>query len=320
MPTPPDPEHPNQTLVLNLCRGCTVWKGGIYWETDEGTQAMVQVTEENHCISLLVSLNQECPADSLDLCSSMIDLIRSKQKELCSSIEVYEYLISPSELSHVPHRNFSQLTVFAIEDVAKSVWDKKWFVFDSKRKERISLECLQHFDPQQVLPPTAVQQLFASDKSSEPVPASFFAGRNPLVSGFSDRCVWSSQWTVTPLTIALLLSWFMCCFFLPSCPLCVQELAEMTAADLPHLPQGTLPTSATPTPPVPLVSGFSDRDVWSSQWTVIPLTMASSFMFYSFFLPFPCVCRSCLRWLLQTYLIFHKVLYPPVPHPCHLFP
>ena len=173
--------------------------------TDEGTEAVVEVTEENHCVLLLVSLNQECPTDSLELRSSVIETIRSKQKELCSSIEVHEYLISPLELSHVPHRNFLQLTVFAMEDVAKNVQDKKRFVFDSKRKERISLECLLHFDPYQVLSPTAVQQLFASKKSNEPVPASFFAGKNPLVSGFSDRCMWSSQWTVTPLTMASLL-------------------------------------------------------------------------------------------------------------------
>ena len=28
MPTPPDPEDPNETLVRKLCRGCTVWNNG----------------------------------------------------------------------------------------------------------------------------------------------------------------------------------------------------------------------------------------------------------------------------------------------------
>ena len=114
----------------------------------------------------------------------MINTIRSKQKELCSSVEVHEYLISPSDLSHVPHRDFSQLTVFAMEDVARNVRDNKRFVSDVDRKERISLKHLLHFDPYQVLSSTAVRQLFGSDGFSEPVPASFFAGRSPLVSAW----------------------------------------------------------------------------------------------------------------------------------------
>ena len=152
---------------------------------------MVQVSEENCCVSLLVSLNQECLANSLELCSFVIDTIRSKQKELCSSIEVHEFLISPSELSHVPCCSFSQLTVFTMEDLARNVRCKKKFVFDTKRKKRISLECLLHFEPYKILPPTSLQQLFPSGKWSEPVPASYFAGKNPLVSGFSDCCLCS---------------------------------------------------------------------------------------------------------------------------------
>ena len=151
--------------------------------TKEGTEAIVQISEENRSVSLLVSLNQECPAKSLELRSSVIDTIRSKQKELCASVKVNEFLISPSELSHVPDRNFSDLTVFAMEDVAISVRDKERFVLDTKLEKRISLEHLLHFDPCKALSPTAVQQLFASDKWSEPVPASFFAGKNPLVRG-----------------------------------------------------------------------------------------------------------------------------------------
>ena len=181
-PTPPDLEHPNEKLVRQLCRSCTVWKSGIYWVAEEGTEVMVQVSDEKRSVSVLVSLNQECPDESLELRSFVIDMIRSKQKELCSSVEVNEYLICPSQLSQVPDRNFSELTVFAMEDLAKTIRGKKRIVPDTKREMRISPEDLLHFNPYRVLPPTAVQQLFASDRWSEPVPASFFAGKNPLVS------------------------------------------------------------------------------------------------------------------------------------------
>ena len=44
----------------------------------------------------------------------------------------------------------------------------------------------------------------------------------------------------------------MCCSFLLVPCVCVQELAEVTAADLLHSLQGALPTCATPTSSVPL--------------------------------------------------------------------
>ena len=148
-PTPPDLEHPNEELLRKLHRSCTVWKNGLHWITNEGTEAMMHVSEENRCISLLVSLNQECPAKSLELRSSLINTIRSKQKELCSSVNLHEFLICPSDLSHVPDRSFSQLTVFSMEDVARNIRGKERFVFDTKRKKRICLEHLLHFDPYQ---------------------------------------------------------------------------------------------------------------------------------------------------------------------------
>ena len=249
-PTPPDLEHPNEEVVRKLCRSCTVWKNGIYWLTDEGTEVMVQVSDENRCVSLLVSLNQECPDELLELRSSVIDTIRSKQKELCSSVEIHEYLISPSQLSHVPYRNFSELTVFATEDVVKSIRNKKHFVSDCKRKERLRLACLLHFDPYQVFTTTALQELFASDRLSEPVPASFFAGKDPLVSGLSDQCVCVCvvYSVVCDLTDVGIVGHVL---FLPLPCVCLQKMAKVVAADLSPSPQGAPPTSATPTLFVP---------------------------------------------------------------------
>ena len=194
MPALPKLEHPNEVIIRKLNRSCTVWKNGVHWTTEDGTQAMVHITEENRCVSLVVSFDQEHPADSLELRSSVIDAIRTKQKELCSTVEVHEYLISPSQLSHIPNRNFSQLTVFAMEDVTENVMQQKQFVLDVHRRERISLESLLHFHPSQVIPPAVMQQLLASKKSGEPVPAILFAGKSPQVSDVPDGCAWSSQW------------------------------------------------------------------------------------------------------------------------------
>ena len=63
-----------------------------------------------------------------------------------------------------------------MEEVAKSIRGKNKFVFNTELKQRISLECILGFGPYQVFPFTMVLQVFASDKSTEPLPASFLLG------------------------------------------------------------------------------------------------------------------------------------------------
>ena len=59
--TPPELEHSDE-VVCQLAHKCTVWKNGNYWITEDGIQAMVQVTEENHCVSFAVTFNEKFPS------------------------------------------------------------------------------------------------------------------------------------------------------------------------------------------------------------------------------------------------------------------
>ena len=70
--------------------------------------------------------------------------------------------------------------MFSMEDVRASVLAEAPSViaYDQDRPG-MRLECLLHFNPYTVFTQTALQELF----SSQPVPATFFAGKNPLVSG-----------------------------------------------------------------------------------------------------------------------------------------
>ena len=71
-----------------------------------------------------------------------------------------------------------------------------------------------------------------------------------VVSGFSDRlCVVQS--VDSDLTNNGIIVMIVHVLFLPSFPFCVQELVEVTTADLPQSPQGAPPTTATPTPSAP---------------------------------------------------------------------
>ena len=108
--------------------------------------------------------------------------------------------------------------------------------------EIVSWNCLLSNECE-VLPPTAVKQLSASNKWSEPVAASFFACKIPLVSAWF---LWEMS-----VTVPSLLTLVMCCSFKPLSALC-EKMAEVPSVDLPHSPQGSLLTNTTPTSSVPL--------------------------------------------------------------------
>ena len=166
---------------------------------------MVQVTEENCCISLSLSVDEKCSSKWLKLRSSLTELIFSKKEKFC--------FISPSQQGLISEKNLSQFTVFEMKNVSRNVLLRSKFVHDVNYKERIGPNSLLLADPYLVLPPTLVQQLFDPKKVNELVPSSslkevrhhfkdipvavnmtyqslqkqlnnlsVFAGRNPMVS------------------------------------------------------------------------------------------------------------------------------------------
>ena len=214
IPTPPKLEYPDQAVIRKLNRSCTVWKNGIHWSTEDGIQAMVQVTEENRCISLSLSTEKECSSKWLKLRSSLIDMILSKKEQFCPSVDFTEYLVSPSQQDLLSHKTLSQLIVFEMKNVARCVLLRSRFVLDISQKEKIFPSSLLLADPYLLLHPALVRQLFDREKANELVPSSLlrevshhitdtsvlesttyqslqkvlnglsiFAGRNPMVSG-----------------------------------------------------------------------------------------------------------------------------------------
>ena len=172
IPTPPKLEDPDQAAINKLNRSCKVWKNGIYWSTDDGIQAMVQVTEENRCISLSLSIDEECSSSWLKLRSFLTEFILSKSKKHCPMVDFTEYFISPSQLGLLSEKNLSKLTIFEMKNVSRNALLRSKFVRDVNQKERISPRSLLLADPYLVLHPTLVQELFDPKKTNELVPSS----------------------------------------------------------------------------------------------------------------------------------------------------
>ena len=133
---------------------------------------MVQVTEENRCLSLSLSNDEKCSPKWLKLRSSLIELIQSKKKKLCPSADFVEYFVSPSQLGLLTYKSLSQLTIFEMKSTARSALLQSKFVRDVSQKERIAPWSLLLADPYLVLHHSLVQELFDAKKAHELAPSS----------------------------------------------------------------------------------------------------------------------------------------------------
>ena len=148
--------------ICGLARRCSVWKNGIYWLDEDAIEVMVEVSELNRCVSLLVSYEQEAHVAHLKLRSTLIRTIISICQEICPSVEVRECLVSPNQLSKLRQCNLSQLTVYPLQDVAKAcMLGKPYVIADitpikssnrgQTREDKIKTDTLLLGDPYQVI-------------------------------------------------------------------------------------------------------------------------------------------------------------------------
>ena len=82
-----------------LRRKCAIWKNGIQWLDQDGVETIVEVSEHNKLVLLLMSCPQGEEMACVRLCSSLISKILETKKELCPGISTTELLIDPSNLS-----------------------------------------------------------------------------------------------------------------------------------------------------------------------------------------------------------------------------
>ena len=146
--------------IGGLARQCSVWKNGIYWLDEEAIEVLVEVSELNRCVLLLVSYEKETHAAHLKLRSTLIRTIISIQQEICPTVNVKECLVSPNQLLKLRKCNLSQLTVYPIQNVAKAcVQGKPYIVADitpntmsnNKEERIIETDTLLLGDPYQVI-------------------------------------------------------------------------------------------------------------------------------------------------------------------------
>ena len=212
---PPDSTGITETNIeiKELCRNCTMWKNGIYWKDENDIEAMVEVTEHNRCVTILVSHSSSLK--SYEIRTSLIKEVLSLKNRICSC-EVQQFVIPPGNMNDVVEKEQRYRIIYSLRKVALGVITK-CPIDDANNKtaKRVDVRSVVgEKEPYLFIAPIVIKALFTDSNKDIPLPHhyiehieiscremmplssdlyyllvkehlncfSIFTGRNPLVS------------------------------------------------------------------------------------------------------------------------------------------
>ena len=104
--------------VKELNRDCTMWKNGIYWKDEYDIEVMVEVTEHNRCVTILVSHSSYLK--SYEIRTSLIKEVLSLKNKICSC-EVQQFVIPPGNVNDVIEKEQRHRILYSLRKVALGV-------------------------------------------------------------------------------------------------------------------------------------------------------------------------------------------------------
>ena len=157
-----------------LKRRCAIWKNGIQWLGQNGVETIVEVSEQNKMVLLLMSCPEGEELPCVRLRSSLISKVLDIKKELCPGVSTTELLIDPSNLSSFPLPNSIELTLYRVADqVVKAIQESEPFAVDITGRRRMKLVRALHFEPYLGLDRKVLDHLFCKYCGKDEVSESF---------------------------------------------------------------------------------------------------------------------------------------------------
>ena len=213
---PPPPEETDyitdNAAIQELHRVCTMWKNGIYWKEENNVEVMVEVTEDNRCVTALVSHSSliEC----YQLRASLIKEVLNLKNKLCSCTSK-QFIIAPGDVKDVMEKEQKNRILYALRNVTKGVLTRESVTSCTNKSIAVQL-VVGEKEPYLCIAPLVTKALFTDTNKDLPLPDhyvrhikevcgeimslypslhfthlsvrehlnkfSIFAGRNPLVS------------------------------------------------------------------------------------------------------------------------------------------
>ena len=213
---PPPPEETDDitynAAIQKLHRVCTMWKNGIYWKEENNLEVMVEVTEANRCVTVLVS--HSTLIESYQLRASLIKEVLNLKNELCPCTSK-QFAIAPGNIKDVMEKEQKNRILYGLRNVAKGVLTRETITSSTDKSVAVQL-VVGEKEPYLCLAPLVTKALFTDSNKDLPLPDhyvqhihevcgeimflyplldfthlsvrehlnkfSIFAGRNPLVS------------------------------------------------------------------------------------------------------------------------------------------
>ena len=85
----------SQLLPPGLERQCSVWINGIHWYNDDGVETLIEQTEGNQSVVMLMSCQERAEEKMIQLHCKLVKNITHLQQEYCPILQCEEYLLEP---------------------------------------------------------------------------------------------------------------------------------------------------------------------------------------------------------------------------------
>ena len=148
-------------------RKCIVWTNGILWANNHGVDTLVELRDQSKTLVMAIR-SQGNATKCLQLHSQVIRKVLAALGEFCPKVVTTESFIDSSQLTQYPLKPTSELTLFPLSAVAKSVVAGESHVVSMSVKS-LSLESLLLFEPYANLGEPILRKLFASDTQNQKV-------------------------------------------------------------------------------------------------------------------------------------------------------
>ena len=153
-----------------LRQRCAVWKNGVQWLDQDGVETVVEVSEQNKLVLLLMLCPEGEEMACVQLRSLLISKILDLKDKLCPGVSTTELLIDPSNLFSYPLPSSSELTLYTMADqIVKAVREHKLFAVDRTGRRKMKLVDALHFESYLGMHKQLIDQLFDKDLADHEV-------------------------------------------------------------------------------------------------------------------------------------------------------
>ena len=153
-----------------LQRRCAIWKNGIQWLGQNGVETIIEVSEHNKLVLILMSCLEGEEMACVQLRSSLVSKVLVIKEETCPHISTTELLIDPSNLSCYPLPSSSELTLYKMADqVVKAIRECKPCAVDITGRKKMMLDDCLHFEPFHCMHVKQISTLFDPDLADQEV-------------------------------------------------------------------------------------------------------------------------------------------------------